>query len=103
MYLAARAVNNLIRALPTGTAYFIGSVLITMFTGQLVHPQGSLARAAVPYVVHLRWGWHRVERAMARGKCSLDALCERALTQQFPAAPKRPKNGGGSAGVFALC
>ncbi len=25
------------------------------------------------------------------------------IAQQFPAAPKRPKNGGGSAGVFALC
>jgi transposase len=25
------------------------------------------------------------------------------VAQQFPAAPKCPKNGGGSAGVFALC
>ena len=65
MYLAASAVNNLVRALPTGTAYCIGIVLITMLTGQLVHHQGSLARAALPYVVHLRWGWHRVERALA--------------------------------------
>jgi hypothetical protein len=44
--------------LPAGTAYFIGIVLITMFTGHLVHHQGSLARAALPYVMHLRWGWH---------------------------------------------
>src|SRR2546428_10062852 len=51
-----------------------------MFTGQLVHHQGSLARAALPYVVHLRWGWHRIERAMERGKLSLDALFDRALT-----------------------
>src|SRR5712692_6003964 len=77
VYLAASAVNNLVRVLPAGTAYFIGIVLITMFTGQLVHHQGSLARAALPYVVHLRWGWHRVERAMERGKVSLDALFDR--------------------------
>jgi hypothetical protein len=80
VYLAASAVNNLVRVLPAGTAYFIGIVLITMFTGQLVHHQGSLARAALPYVVQLRWGWHRVERAMERGKVSLDALFDRAVT-----------------------
>jgi len=69
-----------IRALPAGTAYFIGIVFITMFTGQLVYHQGSLARAALPYVAHLRWGWHRVERAMERGKVALDTLFDRALT-----------------------
>lgn len=92
VYLGASAVNNLIRGLPAGTAYFIGVVLITMLTGQLVQHQGSLARAALPYVVHLRWGWHRVERAMERGKLSLDALCERALTwgiAQLPVEPVR--------------
>src|SRR5438128_2670511 len=97
VYLAASAVNNLVRVLPAGTAYFIGIVLITMFTGQLVHHQGSLARAALPYVVHLRWGWHRVERALERGKVSLDALFDRALTwcveclpvEQFRAATER--------------
>ena len=36
VYLAASAVNNLIRGLPAGTAYFIGIVLITRLTGQLV-------------------------------------------------------------------
>jgi hypothetical protein len=80
VYLAARAVNALIRTLPSGTAYFIGLVLITMLTGQLVHHQGSLARAALPYVAHLRWGWHRVERALERGQFSLGALFDRALT-----------------------
>ncbi len=79
MYLAASAVNNLIRTLPAGTAYFIGIVLLTMMTGQLVHHQGSLARAALPYVLHLRWGWHRAHRAMERGQFSLDGLCDRAL------------------------
>src|SRR5574341_427076 len=54
-----------------------------MFTGQLVHHQGSLARAALPYVVHLQGGWHRVERAMARGQLLLDALFDRALTWCF--------------------
>jgi hypothetical protein len=92
VYLAASAVNNLVRALPAGTAYFIGIVLITMFTGQLVHHQGSLARAAFPYVIHLRWGWHRVERAMERGKVALDALFEQALTwclERLPIEPVR--------------
>lgn len=73
-----------------GTAYFIGIVLITMFTGQLVHHQGSLARAALPYVVHLRWGWHRVERAMERGKVSLDALFDRAFTWCLAGLPVEP-------------
>jgi hypothetical protein len=92
VYLAASAVNNLIRALPVGTAYCIGIVLVTMCTGQLVHHQGSLARAALPYVVHLRWGWHRVERALERGKFSLDALFDRALTwciERLPVEPVR--------------
>jgi hypothetical protein len=90
VYLAASAVNNLVRALPAGTAYFIGIVLLTMFTGQLVHHQGSLARAALPYVVHLRWGWHRVERAMERGKVSLDALFDRAFTWCLTCLPVEP-------------
>ena len=92
MYLAASAVNNLVRGLPAGTAYFIGIVFLTMFTGQLVHYQGSLARAALPYVLHLRWGWHRVERAMERGKVSLDTLFDRALTwclEHLPVEPVR--------------
>jgi len=88
--LAARAVNNLIRPLPSGTAYFIGIVLLTMFTGQLVHHQGSLARAALPYVVHLRWGWHRGERAMERGRLSLDLLFDRALTWCLECLPVEP-------------
>ena len=78
------------RTLPVGTAYFIGIVLITMFTGQLVHQQGSLARAALPYVLHLRWGWHRVERAMERGKVSLDALFDRAFTWCLTCLPVEP-------------
>jgi hypothetical protein len=90
VYLAASAINNLVRVLPAGTAYFIGVVLITMCTGQLVHYQGSLARAALPYVVHLRWGWHRVERAMERGQCSLDALFDRALRWCLECLPVEP-------------
>lgn len=90
VYLAASAINNLLRALPTGTAYFMGIVLITMFTGQLGYHQGSLARAALPYVLHLRWGWHRVERAMERGKVSLDALFDRALSWSFAGLPVEP-------------
>jgi hypothetical protein len=90
VYLAARAVNNLIRTLPAGTAYFIGIVLITMFTGHLVHHQGSLARAALPYVVQLRWGWHRVERAMERGEVSLATLLDRALSWCLECLPIEP-------------
>lgn len=90
VYLAAHAINSVICALPAGTAYFIGIVLITMCTGQLVHHQGSLARAALPYVVHLRWGWHRVERAMERGQVSLDTLFERAVTWCLASLPVEP-------------
>jgi hypothetical protein len=92
VYLAASALNNLVRGLPLGTAYFIGVVLITMFTGQLVQHQGSLARAALPYVVHLRWGWHRVERALERGAFCLDALLDRATAwclEHLPVEPVR--------------
>ena len=90
MYLAAHALNNLLRALPAGTAYFLGIVLLTRFTGQLVHHQGSLARAALPSVVQLRWGWHRVERALERGQFSLDALFERALSWCVECLPVEP-------------
>jgi hypothetical protein len=61
-----------------------------MFTGQLVHHRGSLARAALPYVVHLRWGWHRVERVMERGKVSLDTLFDRAFTWCFECLSVEP-------------
>jgi hypothetical protein len=90
VYLAASAINSMLHALPAGTAYFIGIVLITMFTGQLVHYQGSLARAALPYVLQLRWGWHRVERAMERGKVVLDVLFDRAFTWCFACLPVEP-------------
>jgi hypothetical protein len=90
VYLAAGAINSVIHALPAGTAYFIGIVLITMFTGQLVHHQGSLARAALPYVLQLRWGWHRVERAMERGKVGLDRLFDQAFTWCGTGLPVEP-------------
>jgi hypothetical protein len=90
VYLAASAINSVIHAVPAGTAYFIGIVLITMFTGQLVHHRGSLARAALPYVLQLRWGWHRVERAMERGKVSLDALFDRAFSWSLACVPIEP-------------
>lgn len=90
MYLAASAVASLLVTLPAGTAYFIGIVLITMMTGQLVHHQGSLARAALPYVLHLRWGWHRVERALERGKISLAQLFDRALDWCWAHLPIEP-------------
>jgi hypothetical protein len=41
-------------------------------------------------VVQLRWGWHRVERAMERGKVRLDVLCDRALTWCLESLPVEP-------------
>jgi hypothetical protein len=78
--------------LPSGTAFCIGAVLIAMMTGRLVQTTGSLARAVLPFVVHLRWGWHRVERAMERGTFSLDAMFDRVsdwCLRQVPVAPVR--------------
>jgi len=46
----------------------------------------------LPYVLQLRWGWHRVERAMERGKVLLDALFDGALTwcgERLPLEPVR--------------
>ena len=89
-YLAAAAVHSLIHPLPSGTAFCIGVVLIVMMTGRLVQAKGSLARAVLPFVVHLRWGWHRVERAMERGTFSLDALCDRAADWCLAHLPLEP-------------
>src|SRR2546422_10803466 len=88
--LAAAAVHSLIQPLPSGTAFCIGIVLIVMMTGRLVQTKGSLARAVLPFVVHLRWGWHRVERAMERGTFSLDAMFDQAADwclRQMPVEP----------------
>ena len=90
VYLAADVVASLIQPLPAGTAYFIGVVLLTMITGRLVQCKGSLARAALPFVFHLKWGWHRVERAMERGKFSLDDLFDRADTWCVANLPVEP-------------
>jgi len=88
--LAAAAISSLIQPLPSGTAYFIGVVLVVMMCGRLVQCKGSLARAALPFVVHLRWGWHRVERAMERGQFSLDALFDRAFNWCLTHLPVEP-------------
>jgi hypothetical protein len=83
-----------LEAVPVGTAYFIGIVLITLLTGQLGHHQGSLARAALPYVLQLRRGWHRVERAMERGKVRLDVLFDQAFTWCLECLPVEPVRWG---------
>lgn len=88
--LASAAVHSLIQLLPSGTAFFIGVVLIVMMTGRLVYHKGSLARAALPFVVHLRWGWHRVERAMERGKVILDVLFDHAYPWCVANLPVEP-------------
>jgi len=95
--LASAAVQSLIQRLPSGTAFFIGVVLIVMMTGRLVYHKGSLARAALPFVVHLRWGWHRVERAMERGKVVLDALFDQAYTWCIANLPVEPVRLGSEA------
>ena len=94
VYLASAAVSSLIQSLPSGTAFFIGVVLIVMMTGRLVQSKGSLARAVLPLVVHLRWGWHRVERAMERGKFSLDALFDHAFVWCLTNLPVEPVHVG---------
>ncbi len=88
--LAASAVNYLIKILPKGTAYCIGIVLVVMMTGRLVQSKGSLARAVLPLVLHIRWGWHRVERAMERGKVPLDKMFERAFSWCIINLPVEP-------------
>ena len=82
--------HSLIQLLPSGTAFGIGVVLIVMMTGRLVHHKGSLARAVLPFVVHLHWGWHRVERAMARGKVVLDPLFDHAFMWCVANLPVEP-------------
>ena len=88
--LASAAVNHLVLKLPSGTAYCIGIVFIVMMTGRLASCQGSLARAVLPMVFHLKWGWHRVERAMERGKVSLDSLFDRAWEWCWDNLPVEP-------------
>lgn len=78
VYLAATAINNLIQVLPAGTDYFLGVVLVAMLTGHLAQSTGSLARAVFPFVSHLRWGWHRCERALERGRVRMDELFDRS-------------------------
>jgi hypothetical protein len=90
VYLVAHAINTRVRSLPAGTAYCLGVVLVTLCTGQLVHRQGSLARAVLPYVSHLRWGWHRVERAIERGAFGLAALFEPATAWYLTHLPAEP-------------
>ena len=77
VYLSAMAISSLTQTLPRGTEYCITIVLIVMMSGRLMQHKGSLARAVLPFVIDLKWGWHRVERAMERGKFSLDAMIER--------------------------
>src|ERR687895_158764 len=60
VYLMAAAISSLIQSLPSGTAYCIGIVLMVMVTGRLMQHKGSLARAALPLVLHLEWGWGSV-------------------------------------------
>jgi hypothetical protein len=60
VYLTTAAIDSLIQSLPSGTAYCIGIVLMVMMMGRLMQHKGSLARAALLLVLHLRWGWHRV-------------------------------------------
>lgn len=79
VYLAGMAVNSLIVKLPVGTAYAIGIVLIVMMTGRLSGNKGSLASAVYPLVMGIKWGWHRVERALERGKVNVDDLFDKLV------------------------
>jgi hypothetical protein len=88
--LTSAAVHSLIQRLPSGPAFFLGVVLIVMMTGRLAYHKGSLARAALPFVVPLRWSWHRVERAMERGKVVLEVLFDYAYTWCVANLPVEP-------------
>ena len=88
--LAAAAVQSLLQLLPAGTAFCIGVVLRVMMTGRLVHPKGRWARATLPLVVHLHWGWHHVERAMERGTMVRDTLLDHACTWCVTNVPVEP-------------
>src|SRR5207249_3779809 len=70
VYLTGAAINSLIQALPSGTAYGIGIVRIVMMTGRLMQHKGSLARAVLPLVIHLKWGWHRAYLLVGGGHYS---------------------------------
>jgi hypothetical protein len=61
-----------------------------MMTGRLVSTKGSLALAVLPFVHHLKWGWHRVERAMERGRVSLDGLFDQAYQWCLTSLPAEP-------------
>jgi hypothetical protein len=90
VYLAAVAVHSPMQPLPAGTAFCIGIVLLVMMSGRLVQTTGSLARAVLPFVVHLHWGWHRVERAMERGTFALDAMLDCAADWCLAHLPVEP-------------
>ena len=92
VYLTAAAISSLIQSLPSGTAYCIGIVLIVMVTGRLMQHKGSLVRAALPLVLHLEWGWHRVERAMERGKFLLAVAASCKANANFTACLAVSKN-----------
>jgi hypothetical protein len=79
VYLAGMAVNSLMTKLPVGTAYAIGMVLMVMMTGRLSANKGSLASAVYPLVMGMKWGWHRVERALERGKVNVDDLFDKLV------------------------
>ena len=90
VYLASAAVSSLIQRMPSGTAYFMGIVIIAMMSGRLMQSKGSLARAVLPLVAEIKWGWHRVHRAMERGKFSLDECFELMCEWSIANLPVEP-------------
>lgn len=90
VYLTSAAVSSLIQTMPSGTAYFVGIVLIAMMSGRLMQSKGSLAKAVLPLVAEIKWGWHRVHRAMERGKFSLDECFERMFEWCVANLPVEP-------------
>jgi len=92
--LVAAAVQRLMHPWPSGTACCLGVVLMVRMTGRFVQTKESLARAVLPFVVSLRWGWHRVERALERGAFSLDAMFDRASDWCLAHRPLEPVRRG---------
>jgi hypothetical protein len=93
-YLAAAAVHSLMHPLPAGTAFCIGVVLLGMMTGRFVQTTGSLARAVLPFVVHVRWGGQAGGARDGAGTVSLDALFDRATDWGLAPLPIDPVRRG---------
>jgi len=90
VYLVSASIGSLVAGLPAGTSYFVAVVLVAIMCGRLTQSRGSLARAVYPFVLHLKWGWHRAERALNRSLSSIDSLVEESYAWTLENLPVEP-------------